>query len=255
MMRNVENKVRVQGMSSPMSSLLTKRLPLRGNMRRPLCALLEDSLQFSYPLWECCWCLVRKRSLILQLVLSADLLNLPLFFPHGLPDSLLLNITGFSVWSFPHVMKFCFNLLFFFITIVVQSSSGRASNIGIIVVQSLNCVQVFATPCIAACQASLSFTISWSLLKLMSIELVILFTHLILCHPFLVLPSIFPSITVFSNELALRIRLHQNIGVSASASVLPMNIQGWFTLGLPGLISLQFRSPLSQLFCGLHFSS
>ena len=50
MMRNVENKVRVQGMSSPMSSLLTKRLPLRGNMRRPLCALLEDSLQFSYPL-------------------------------------------------------------------------------------------------------------------------------------------------------------------------------------------------------------
>ena len=167
----------------------------------------------------------RKRSLRFHLVLSADLLNLPLLFPHGLPDSLLLTITGFSIWSFPHVRKFYFNLLFFFITIFVQSSSGRASNIGIVVVQSRNCVQVFATPWIAAHQASLSFTISWSLLKLMSIELVMSSTHLILCHPFLVLPSIFPSIRVFP-ELALRIRSHQSIGASASASLLLMNIQG-----------------------------
>ena len=61
-----------------------------------------------------------------------------------------------------------------------------------------------STPWTAACQASLSFTIFWSLLKLMSIELVMPSNHLIICHP--LLPSIFPSIRVFSNELALRIR-------------------------------------------------
>ena len=71
---------------------------------------------------------------------------------------------------------------------------------------SLSLVWLFATPWTAACQASLSFTISWSLLKLMSIESVMPSNHLILCHPFLFLPSIFRSIRVFSNELALRIR-------------------------------------------------
>ena len=73
----------------------------------------------------------------------------------------------------------------------------------VFVVQSLGCVQLFATLWTAACQASLSFTISWSLLKLMSIELVILSNHLILCRPLLLLPSIFPSIGVFSNDSAL----------------------------------------------------
>ena len=73
------------------------------------------------------------------------------------------------------------------------------------VVQSLSCVQLFATSWTVACQASMSSTISQSLLKFMSIELVILSNHLILCHPFL-LPSIFPSIKVFSNELALHVR-------------------------------------------------
>ena len=63
-----------------------------------------------------------------------------------------------------------------------------------------------ATPWIAAYQAPLSFTISWSLLKLMSIELVMLSNHLIFCHPLLLLTSIFPSIRVFSNESALHIR-------------------------------------------------
>ena len=62
------------------------------------------------------------------------------------------------------------------------------------------------TPWTAARQASLSFTISWSLLKLMSIESVIPSNHLILCHPPLLLPSIFPSIRVFSNESALHIK-------------------------------------------------
>ena len=75
-----------------------------------------------------------------------------------------------------------------------------------IVVQSLNCVQLLATPWTAAYQVSLSFTISWSLLKLMSFELMMPSNHLILCHPLLLLPSIFPSIRVFSNESALCIR-------------------------------------------------
>ena len=75
-----------------------------------------------------------------------------------------------------------------------------------IVVQSLSHVQLFATPWTAAWQASLSFTISWSLLKLMSIGLVMPSNHLFVCHPLLFLPSIFPSIRVFSNEMALHIR-------------------------------------------------
>ena len=73
-------------------------------------------------------------------------------------------------------------------------------------VQSLSHVQLFATPWTAARQTSLSITNSQSLPKLMSVELVMLFYHLILCHPLLLLPSIFPSIKVFSNESALCIR-------------------------------------------------
>ena len=77
---------------------------------------------------------------------------------------------------------------------------------GGVVVQSLSHVQLFATPWTAACQASLSFTISQSLLKLMSIESVMPCNHLVLCCPFRLLPSIFPSIRVFSNDSALHIR-------------------------------------------------
>ena len=72
--------------------------------------------------------------------------------------------------------------------------------------QSLSRVWLFATPWTTAHQASLSFTIPQSLLKLMPIESVMPSNHLILCHPLLLLPSIFPSIRVFSNELALHIR-------------------------------------------------
>ena len=73
-------------------------------------------------------------------------------------------------------------------------------------IQSLSHIWFFATPWAAACQASLSITNSQSLLKLMSIESVMPSNHLILCHPLLLLPSIFPRIRVFSNESALRIR-------------------------------------------------
>ena len=72
-----------------------------------------------------------------------------------------------------------------------------------VVVQSHSHVRLFVNPWTAAWQASLSFAITWSLLKLMFIELVMTSNHLILCHPLLLLPSIFPSIRVFSNELAL----------------------------------------------------
>ena len=75
-----------------------------------------------------------------------------------------------------------------------------------VAVQSLSRVWLFATPWTAARQASLSFTISWSLLKLMSIESVMPSNHFIFCHPLLLLPSIFPSISIFSSESALRIR-------------------------------------------------
>ena len=73
-------------------------------------------------------------------------------------------------------------------------------------VQLLSRVQLFVIPWTAACQASLSITNSWSLPKLMSIELVMPSNHLILCCPLLLLPSIFPSIRVFSNESALYMR-------------------------------------------------
>ena len=75
----------------------------------------------------------------------------------------------------------------------------------LVVVWSLSCVRLFVTPWTAACQAFLSFTISLSLLKLMSIELMMPSNHLIFCRPLLLL-SIFPSIRVFSNELSLPIR-------------------------------------------------
>ena len=129
-----------------------------------------------------------------------------------------------------------------------------------IAIQPLTHVWLFATPWTAAPQASLSFTISWSLLKLMSIELVMPLNHFILCCPLLFLPSIFPSIRVFFNERAFTSG-SQNNGASASASVLPMIIQGWFPLGLISLISLcprdsqessptpQFKSINSSVLC------
>ena len=103
--------------------------------------------------------------------------------------------------------------------------------------QSLSHVWLFATPWTAACQASLSITNSWSLLKLMSIESVMPYNHFTLCCPLLLLPSIFPSTRVFPNDSVLCIRW-PNIGISVSASVPPVDIQDWFPLGWTGWISL-----------------
>ena len=116
----------------------------------------------------------------------------------------------------------------------------------IVVVQSLTCVRLFATPCTAVCQASLSFTISWSLLRLMSIELMIPSNHLIFCCPLLLLPSIFPSIRVFTNELTLHIRWPKYWSFNFSIS--PSNeYSGWFPLRLTDLISLLAKE-LSRVF-------
>ena len=103
------------------------------------------------------------------------------------------------------------------------------------VVQSLSCVQLFATPKTAASQASLSFTISLNLLKLMLIELVMPSNHLILRRP-LLLPSVFPSSRVFSNESVLHIRWPKNWSFSISPSneysgLISFRID-WFPLGL-----------------------
>ena len=102
-----------------------------------------------------------------------------------------------------------------------------------------------AIPWTAAHQASLSFTISWNLLKLMTIESVMLSNHLILCCPWLILPSLFPAMKVFSSELALPIRKFQDFG--ALVSVLPVNIRGWLPLELTGLIPLLSKG-LSRVF-------
>ena len=90
-------------------------------------------------------------------------------------------------------------------------------------------------------QASLSFAISQSLLKFVTPELVMLSKHLIFCHPLLLLPSVFPSIRVFSNELAFLIRQPKHWSYSFSIN-LPMSIKGWFPLELTGLI-LQSKGP------------
>ena len=111
-------------------------------------------------------------------------------------------------------------------------------------VQSLSCIWLFVNPWTAACQASIPIANSQSLLKLMSIELVVPSNHLILCRPLLL--QSFPA----SGSLQMSQFLAsggQSIGVSASASVLPMNIQDWFPLGWTGWISLHSKR-LSRVF-------
>ena len=107
-------------------------------------------------------------------------------------------------------------------------------------------VQLSATPWTVAYQDFLSFTTIWSLLKLMSTELLMPSDHLILCRPLLLLPSSFPASGSFSVNW-LFASGGQGTGTSDSASVLSMNIQDWFPLGWPGWISLQSKG-LSTVF-------
>ena len=112
---------------------------------------------------------------------------------------------------------------------------------------SVSHVWLFATPWTIACQASLSFTNSQSLLKHMSIKLVMTCNHLILYRPLLFLSSIFPSIRVFSNESFLCIWWPKYCSFSFSITPLPLNIQDWFPLRLTGWISLLYKE-LSRAF-------
>ena len=114
-----------------------------------------------------------------------------------------------------------------------------------VVVQSLSRIWLFATPWSATCQASLSITNSLSLLRFMSIVLVMPSNQLIFCHPLLFLPSIFPSIRVFTSG---------DWSIGASASVFPMNIQDLFPLGWTGWISLQSKE-LSRVSSNTQFKN
>ena len=113
-------------------------------------------------------------------------------------------------------------------------------------VQSLSRVRLFATPWVAAHQASLSITNSRSSLRFTSIKLVMQSSHIKLCHPLLLLPPIPLSIRVFSNESILLIRWPKYWSFSFT-SVLPKNTQDWFPLEWTGWISLQSKG-LSRVF-------
>ena len=128
-------------------------------------------------------------------------------------------------------------------------------------VQSFSHVQLFATPWTAAHQASLSFTIFWSLLRLMSIELMMP-NHFILFHPLLLLPSIFPSIRVFSKDLTLRLRWPKygcfSFGLSPSNefSGLISFRTHWFDLAVQGTLRHLLQQPNSKasiLWCSSFF--
>ena len=149
---------------------------------------------------------------------------------HWLFRSTLFSLHMFVLFSFFFLWKkkqfsYCFNSFKQFHTVVIRKVLNWV-NFSVILcfistlfifagVQSLSHVQLFVTPWTAACQASLSFTISQILLRLMSIESMMPSNHLVLCCPLVLLSSIFPSIRVFSNELAylhlaLKSRLRTN---------------------------------------------
>ena len=113
-------------------------------------------------------------------------------------------------------------------------------------VQSLSSVQLFATPSIAARQASLSITNSWSSLRLTSIEPVMPSSHLILCRPLLLLPPIPPSIRVFSNELVLRMRWPKYWGFSFSI-ISSKEIPGLISFRMDWLDLLAVQGTLTSL--------
>ena len=140
----------------------------------------------------------------------------------------------------PIVKPDCFSLSVVFLLMSYISSLYVLDINPFSSVQSLSRVWLFVTPWTAAHQASLSITNSWSLLKLMSIQSVMPSNHLILCCPLLLMPSIFPSIRSFPVSQFFASG-GQSIGVSASASVLLMNIQNLFPLELTGWISLQSK--------------
>ena len=126
-----------------------------------------------------------------------------------------------------------------------------SSSCFVVVIQSLSCVQLLATPRTGARQASLSFSISRSLLKLMSIESVMPSNYLALCCPILLLPSIFPSIRVFSNESALHIRWPKYWSFSISPSneysgLISFRIDWFYLLAVQGTLKSLFQHHSSK---------
>ena len=162
----------------------------------------------------------------------------------GLSPRIMKNKPQIRKWDWINLKSIC---------IPKRNPQGKARIIlKISSVQLLSHVWLFATPWTAACQASLSITISWNLLKLISIDLVMPSNHLILCCPLLFPPSIFLSIRVFShesvlsNESVLHIRLSKYW--SFSFSINPSNnTQDCFPLGWTGWISLQSKG-LTRVF-------
>ena len=131
--------------------------------------------------------------------------------------------------------------------------------LAVFVVQALRCVLLFVTPWTAARRASLSITISWSLLKLMSIEWVMPSNHLILCHPLLLPPSILPSIRVFSTGSALPIRwpkywsFNFSISPPSEYSELISFRTDWFdSLSISPLIDKRLSRVFSSAMVGKH---
>ena len=168
----------------------------------------------------------------------------------GQPCRALLGHLGrspanLSCWHSSYSTSLSFCLLICESRVTTPAYQRLKSSVECFIFQSLNRVPLFVTPRPAARQASLSFTISWSLLKLMSIKSVMPSNHLFLCRP-LLLPSIFPIIRVFSSESALCIRwpVHWSFSFSISPS---KEHSGLISLGLTGLISLQSKG-LSRVF-------
>ena len=128
----------------------------------------------------------------------------------------------------------------FLIVILLQNFHNKFSS-----VELLSCVWLFVTPWTAACQASLSITNTWTLLKLMSIESVIPSNHLILSHPLLLFTSIFPSIRVFSNESALHIMWPKYWSFSFSISP-PNEYSGLISFGIDWFYLLVVQGTLKS---------
>ena len=151
-----------------------------------------------------------------------------------------------SLFNSSHDWFLAFQLRLCLKAIIVTSFLHILPKRGYSSVQSLSRVQLFATPWTAACQASLSTTNSQSLLKLMSIELVMSSNHLIFCHPLLLPPSIIPNIRIFSNESVLHIRWPKDW--SFSFNICPSNeYAGLIIFRRTGWISLQSKG-LSRVF-------
>ena len=166
----------------------------------------------------------------------------PVFSVHGISQASILECVAiaFSRGIFPThgsnpCLLHCRQIIYHWATMEAQIVSS--------VTQS--CLTI-CSPWIAACQTTLSIANPQSLFKSMSVELMMLSNHLILCRPPLLLLSIFSSIRVFSNESVFQNR-RPNTVISASASALSMNIQDWFPLVWTGWISVQSKE-LSRAF-------